>query len=87
MSEEFDDDAQDIPAAVVPKNYLINPKLLVALVVLVLRPPHLRLRFPASFTDAPPAPPLPPHSLPPPPLFAGRFWCVHFAFGSKGSTI
>jgi hypothetical protein len=35
MSEEFDDDAQEIPAAVVPKNYLINPKLLVVLVVLV----------------------------------------------------
>jgi hypothetical protein len=41
MSEEFDDDAQEIPAAAVPKNYLINPKLLVVLVVLVaLIPTH-----------------------------------------------
>ena len=37
MSEEFDDDAQDIPAATLPKNYLINPKLIVFLVVMVGR--------------------------------------------------
>jgi hypothetical protein len=36
MSRAFDDDAQEIPAAVVPKNYLINPKLLVVLVVSVM---------------------------------------------------
>jgi hypothetical protein len=35
MSEEFDDDAQDIPAATLPKNHLINPKLIVFLVVMV----------------------------------------------------
>jgi hypothetical protein len=34
MSEEFDDDAQDIPAAA-PKSHLINPKLIVVFVVLV----------------------------------------------------
>ena len=34
MSEEFDDDAQDIPAAA-PKSPLVNPKLIVILVVLV----------------------------------------------------
>lgn len=61
MSEEFDDDAQDIPAAVVPKNYLINPKLLVALVVLVLRPPHLP--FSVKLPYLLPLPPLPPSLL------------------------
>jgi hypothetical protein len=34
MSEEFDDDAQDIPAAA-PKSPLVNPKLIIILVVLV----------------------------------------------------
>jgi ABC-type Na+ efflux pump permease subunit len=36
MSKVFDDGTQEIPAAVVPQNYLINPKLLVVLVVLVI---------------------------------------------------
>jgi hypothetical protein len=48
MSEEFDDDAQDIPAAA-PRSHLINPKLIVVLVVLV--PLILNLVVSAYFSD------------------------------------
>jgi hypothetical protein len=45
MTEEFDDDTQDIPAAA-PKSHLVNPKLIVVLVVLVPSTLDLLCHFP-----------------------------------------
>ena len=52
MSEEFDDDAQDIPAATLPKNHLINPKLIVFLVVMVGNLPQSAFFHDPSLTVA-----------------------------------
>ena len=73
MSQEFDDDAQDIPAAVT-KSSLISPKLIIVFVVIVLPPTPFSPR---------PARPLSP---PAPPIAAGFGGCLVFLGPKEART-